>query len=47
MIICYIKYVKDIKNTFFEIALWCNGNTEDFGSFVPGSNPGGATNLSR
>lgn len=26
------------------IALWCNGNTEDFGSFIPGSNPGGATN---
>lgn len=25
------------------IALWCNGNTSDFGPAVPGSNPGGAT----
>lgn len=42
-----IYSLEDKKNTFFEIALWCNGNTEDFGSFVPGSNPGGATNLPR
>lgn len=22
---------------------WCNGNTADFGSVIPGSNPGGST----
>lgn len=22
------------------IGIWCNGNTIDFGSIVPGSNPG-------
>ena len=27
------------------LASWCNGNTGDFGSLVPGSNPGEATNL--
>lgn len=27
------------------LALWCNGNTEDFGSLVQGSNPCGATNF--
>ena len=26
------------------LASWCNGNTGDFGSLVPGSNPGEATN---
>ena len=25
-------------------APWCNGNTPDFGSDIPGSSPGGATN---
>ena len=25
------------------IELWCNGNTADFGSVVPGSNPGSST----
>ena len=25
------------------IGPWCNGNTSDFGSEIPGSNPGGPT----
>lgn len=25
------------------IELWCNGNTSDFGSEFPGSNPGSST----
>ena len=25
------------------IELWCNGNTSDSGSEIPGSNPGGST----
>ena len=27
------------------IALWCNGNTADFGSVIRGSSPRGATNF--
>lgn len=27
------------------ISGWCNGNTRDFGSLIPGSNPGPETNL--
>lgn len=27
------------------IELWCNGNTQDFGSWIPGSNPGSSTNI--
>lgn len=29
------------------IALWCNGNTADFGSVIRGSSPRGATKLTR
>lgn len=42
-----------LENPFFcvslqslssRIELWCNGNTSDFGSEIPGSNPGSSTN---
>ena len=36
------RWCESIPNNF---ASWCNGNTGDFGSLVPGSNPGEATNL--
>lgn len=29
-----------------DIAQWCNGNTKHFGRFIPGSNPGWASNYS-
>ena len=35
------RWCKSIPNN---LASWCNGNTGDFGSLVPGSNPGEATN---
>ena len=34
-----------IDNSIFIIALWCNGNTADFGSVIIGSNPIKATTL--
>ena len=29
----------------FDIAEWCNGNTNDSDSFIPGSNPGSAATV--
>ena len=36
------NYIIVIWNSYF-IELWCNGNTADFGSVVPGSSPGSST----
>ena len=32
-------------NKYLMIGPWCNGNTSDFGSEIPGSNPGGPTGI--
>lgn len=32
------------RNSYFT-ELWCNGNTQDFGSWISGSNPDGSTNI--
>lgn len=38
------NYIIVIRNSYF-IELWCNGNTADFGSVIPSSNPGSSTNF--
>lgn len=30
---------------YFSIEVWCNGNTEDFGSSISGSNPDTSTTI--
>lgn len=32
-------------NTILFIEVWCNGNTEDFGSSISGSNPDTSTTI--
>ena len=38
------NYIIVIWNSYF-IELWCNGNTQDFGSWISGSSPDGSTNI--
>lgn len=38
------NYIIVILNSYF-IELWCNGNTQDFGSWISGSSPDSSTNI--
>ena len=43
---CKLRFFAYLCPAFEQrIELWCNGNTADFGSVVPGSSPGSSTKL--